>query len=214
MSKSKTTGALLVLGLAVVGLIGGGVLIKNRAETRSEAARKVTDQERTYKSPVQNQDGTTQPQEKVKYYQDEAGFTFSYLSSLVVTEATDQDENTYSSLEVFSSLRPGEKMTIKVLDSDYLSLDDWLKKNRGSDSLVGEAVLAGVNGKIVRAPTKTTTVVIKDGIIVLLESPKDSQNFWLRHHQVIADSFKVNWPENQSSSSSSGVETETEEVIE
>jgi len=214
MSKSKSTGALLVLGIAVVGLIGGTVLVRRRAETQSGAARRIADQERTYESTQPEGGSGTQPQEKVKFYQDEAGFTFSYLSSLVVTEEANQDEFTYSSLEIFSSLRPGEKMTIKVVDSEYLNVEDWLKKNREPDSLISETVLAGVNGKTVRTPRKTITVVIRDAIIVLLESPKDDQNFWPRHHQVIADSFKVNWPSNQSAGGSSGVEIEEEEVIE
>lgn len=216
MSKRKITGGLLILGVAVVGLVGGTVLVKKRTELASEAARrKEAGLERTDRVPTGPQEESKIPsQEKVKFYQDEAGFSFNYLSSLVVTEATNQDENTYSSLEIFSSFRPGEKMTVKVLDSEFLKIEEWLKKNRGTDSLVNEAVLSGINGKTLRTPTQTTTVVINDGIIVLVESPKDNQNFWSRYHQVIVDSFKVNWPGSQSAATSSETEVLEEEVIE
>jgi hypothetical protein len=214
MSKTKITGGLLILGIAVVGLVGGTVLVKKRAELTPEAARR-KEAERAFGVPTKTQEESKIPaQEKVKLYQDEAGFSFNYLSSLVVTEATNQDENTYSSLEIFSSFRPGEKMTIKVLDSDYSTVEEWLKKNRGTDSQVNEAVMSGINGKTLRTSTQTTTVVINNGIIVLVESPKDNQNFWSRHHQVIVDSLKVNWPGSQGGTASSETEVVEEEVIE
>jgi hypothetical protein len=74
--------------------------------------------------------------------------------------------------------------------------------------------MSGINGKTLRTSTQTTTVVINNGIIVLVESPKDNQNFWSRHHQVIVDSLKVNWPGSQGGTASSETEVVEEEVIE
>lgn len=132
--------------------------------------------------------------EELKTYNDGAGFSFQCYESLKVKEKENQDEKTYSSLELTSDSRPGETLTIKVEDTSFSTIDEWLARNRKSDWQINETVLSGMNGKFIGSPEKTITAAISQGILFLIESPAGTQSYWKESQKVIGESFKVSWP--------------------
>jgi len=156
----------------------------------------------------------TPQEEKLKTYKDEAGFSFNYSEVLKVQEIPNQDEKTYSALEIFSTSRPEEKMTISVLDTNFSNTEEWLVKNKKPDWVVNETVISGMNGKLIHTSEKIISVAISKGIIFLLESPSDSEGFWERQQKIVRESFTVQWPEEQKTSGGSQTIELEEEVIE
>lgn len=156
----------------------------------------------------------TTPPGELKTYQDEAGFSFSYSDLLTVKEIPNQDENTYSALELASNIRPREEMTISVLDTNFSNAEEWLVKNKKPGWVINETVISGMNGKLIHAPEKIISVAIGKGIIFLIESPADKEGFWEKQQKIVRENFTVQWPEEQRTSGSSQTIELEEEVIE
>jgi len=205
MSKKLVVTILLVVGILSIIFILALLFFSRRNQRKEEIIN----------PSISETSPTSFPAEKVKLktYKDEAGFSFNYSSTLLVKEMVNQDENTYSWLEISDLDRPGEKISIKVTDTNLTSLEDWLKKNRQDDWVVNETVVGGMNGKLIHGSQKITSVAIAKGIIFLIESPADSAGFWEEQQKIIRESFKVQWPEEKSSDSGGEIILE-EEVIE
>lgn len=153
-------------------------------------------------------------EEKLKIYNDEAGFSFNYSESFSVAEVKNQDENTYSALEIYSSKKPEQKMTINVLDTQFSNTEEWLVKNKKAGWQVSETVLSGMNGKLIHTSEQVMTVAISKGIIFLLESPSDSEGFWESQHKIIGESFSVQWPAETKTGGADQTIIFEEEIIE
>lgn len=150
----------------------------------------------------------------IKTYKDEAGFSFNYSGDLQIEEVKNQDENTYSALEIFLASNPQEKIRIQVVDTDFSNAEEWLLKNKKTGWVVEQAKISGMEGKIIRLPDKMISLAIKDGILFKIESPIDSRGFWEREHKTILESFLVQWPEERyQTGGSQNIELE-EEIIE
>jgi len=202
MSKKFLSIALAVLGLILIGLAVFS-FIKKPSETN-------------FSSPV-GQDNfspeiSPSVEEKLKIYNDEAGFSFQYSDKLSVTEEANQDNQTYSFLRLNDVSRSGEILFIKVEDTQFATTDKWLAGNKKPDWQINETVMAEMNGKYIVTAEKLLSVAVSRGILFLIESPADSAGYWQKAQKTIRESFKVNWPAPESVSSS--LDSGIEEIIE
>lgn len=149
-------------------------------------------------------------------YKDTAGFEFKYPENLTVKDASG-NLPVYSSLEI-SKAFSGEKMTVKVLDTDFPSVDTWLKSKEASGAGSSRDItLAGMSGKQVQFtnPRRLVTIVISEGIMYFIQSPIDEANLWNKAHNDIVSSFALEQTQ-RSTSQTGGAEdiiSEEEEVI-
>ena len=183
MSKRVLSVVLIGLGILLVVLAVVFVIKRNKKE---QTVAPSTGEKSAGQLPIDKG--------KLKTYNDEAGFSFIYSEDLTVKEVENQDETTYSWLEISSLAKPKEFIFIKLTDTTLSSVDDWLNKNKQTDGVVNEAVLSGMNGKLIRSPTKIISVAIQKGILFLIESPFDTASYWENRHKIIRESFKVAWP--------------------
>lgn len=176
MSKKNwliTGGVVLILAIGmVVGLVAQG-----------KKAGVVT--------PVVTPTPTKVEEEKLVKYEDEAGFSFEYPERLVIKDLTGEEE--YSVLEI-SSLEHEGKTVIKVVDTKYSSVDDWLKKAKETTEVGGsrEIELGGMPGRQIQFenPRRLMTIAIDEGVMFFVESPLEPDGlFWNKVHNSIGSSF-------------------------
>jgi len=153
---------------------------------------------------------------KNNFYEDEAGFSLSYPETLGIVEKDANDPSFYSSLEFLSKNRPGEKITLKITDTDVTSIEKYLEKNPQVGKLVSEKeiLLSGMKGKsfTYREPSRNLVLVIDSGILCRIEAP-DSE-FWRNALSTIVSSFKLTEGKNPVSGGGDTSVIEEEEVVE
>lgn len=152
---------------------------------------------------------------KLVKYEDEAGFSFEYPEDLVVKDVTPEDNLSYSVLEI-------GKTIIKVVDTRYSSVDNWLVKDPSASSgqagTSREVTLAGMAASQIQFdnPRRLVTVTIENRVMYFIESPLESAGqYWNKVHNAIVGSFSLT--ESASPPSASGGEqsiVEEEEIIE
>lgn len=205
MSKKKIFAS---VGIVVIVLAGLGVLIFFRNQ-----------QTKSLVSPLSQPATPTETKpEKLLLYEDEAGFSFQYPETLGIVEKDVNDETVYSSLELSSKGKPGEKLVVKITDTALSNIDKWLEKNPQPGKLIttSEVSLSGMKGRIFKYDTKNLILVIDSGILYYLESPAD-RGFWDQAITVVSSSFQLTEGKTTSSVGSSvggSVIEEGEEIIE
>lgn len=153
---------------------------------------------------------------KLLFYEDEAGFSFQYPGALGIVEKDIGDTSVYSSLELSSKNYPGEKMIIKITDTDILNIEKYLEKNPQTGNLLAssEITLGGMKGKSFQHanPAQKLILVIDSGILYYLEAPFDN-GFWEKALETISSSFRLTEEKTTTSTSGASVIEEEEEVI-
>lgn len=201
-------------------LVAGGAVFLIIAITAVSALLSQGRQEEPLVQPlIQTQSESAEP----LLYKDEAGFSFKYPPALGVVEQATDDSTTYSSLELSSKDYPNERLLIKITDTSFKSIDDWLTKNPQGRKIINFSgiSLGGMQGKSFKYDdTKKNLVLAADsGILYFLESPADG-GFWDLAFQTVVSSFQLTQggvpsPAAVGASNSSGaVIDEGEEIIE
>ena len=147
-------------------------------------------------------------------YRDTAGFTFKYPTSIVVTDATPEDDDIYYTL--LNLANNSEKMTVAMADTDYKTVDDWLQKDSTAPkqpTLIGAISLDGVAARQYTNGGQMWTVAVDKNVLYVFESPKDG-DAWDKVHDLFVSSFKFDKAQGEGSGSSSNTTYEAEEVIE
>jgi len=153
-----------------------------------------------------------------KVYEDEAGFTFSYPESLIVTEKDLDESDVYSSLELTSFDYPDEKIIVKIADTTQKSTDKWLKAEIDETQIsTSEAKLASLAGVKVNYPQSLVFLALDSSISFFVQSPK-SNVFWTNSFEKILETFTLELaPKNTtttgSSTSGSEIIDEGEEIV-
>lgn len=171
-------------------------------------------------SPTSEAPSQSSSQTQNLTYEDEAGFSFQYPNTLGVVEIEINDPSLYSSLELSSKKFPGEKIIVKIMDTNVSTVDQWLKKNpqTGVVGSSSQITLAGMNGQQLsfNNPAKNLILVIDSGILYELEAPS-GDSFWDDSFKTISSSFQFISDKSSSSGTSGGgssVIDEGEETIE
>lgn len=202
MSKKKNI-VILGVGIAILFVLGMLVFLKTRKPE-------------SLVSPLPGEGGSAETETGKLLYEDEAGFSFQYPQTLGIVESDVSDPNTYSSLELLSKSHPEEKMVVKITDTDFSTIEAWLKKNPQEGKLVSEkeVSLSGMKGKSFKyaEPSKNLILVIDSGILYRLEAP--DSDFWRSAFETASSTFKLTEEQTSSGGAGSSVIEEEEEVIE
>lgn len=202
MSKAKK--ALLLAGVLVAGVLTAFAVIffKSQKEPLVSLLQ-------IQKSPA------SLTLEAEETYRDEAGFSFGYPKDIKVSDITPDEAAYYSKL---SLKKEGKEMTIGAKDTKYKNPEEWLNKDKDAPedaSLVGAVALGGISAKQYASDGKLWTVAVNQGVLYLIEGPKDSV-FWESFHDLLVLTFNFSKPEQATGGASSGESAiyEEEEVVE
>lgn len=200
MSKKKNI-VILGVGIAVLFVLGMLVFLKTRKPE-------------SLVSPLPGEGGPAETETGKLLYEDEAGFSFQYPQTLGIVEKDVSDPNTYSSLELLSKSHPEEKMIVKITDTDFSTIEAWLKNYPQEGKLVSEKEisLSGMKGESFKYDTKNLILVIDSGILYYLEAP--NLDFWNEAFDTISSTFKLTEEQTSSGGAGSSIIEEEEEIIE
>lgn len=198
MSKKSILILALVIGLAVTGLV-----VLNPAGQKSSLSKSPAGGQQTVKN--------AQPSETLKDYTDPSGFTLSYPDNLSLVKIDIADESTYADIQLTSKEVSGS-LNLKISDSKFSTIDDWLKLNKGTSK---EVKLGNLKGTEITTGDRLLLGSLDKGIFFTIEMPLLEKDFWMKVYNKVLASFSFNSPENVSANTSnSDVAFEGEEVIE
>ena len=155
-------------------------------------------------------------------FEDESGFSFKYYNDLTVTDITpdddDDDDEHYSLLSVINNDKK-ELVRIKLADTKYKKLNDWLKSWEKEASvtakLSGATALDNIAASNYSTENQLFTAAIDHDVLYLIETMNQELET-KKLFELIIQSFKLDLPESRSPESGIIDTTiyESEEVIE
>lgn len=159
------------------------------------------------------------PSETFKEYIDPAGFSFSYPDDLSITRNDMEEDRVYADIRL-SSKEVSGSLTLKISDSQYVTLDEWMKLNKGAT--VGqpqEVKLGNLNALELKLNDRLLLGALDQGIFFNIEIPLIEEKFWMTVYNKLLGEFVFVSPEAATSRLEvntvySDVTFESEEVIE
>lgn len=198
----------IILALCIItGLAIAGILIS-----------KATGQKASLTNPLVSQ---SKPLEKILpsntflEYSDPSGFKFSYPDNLSITNKNIEDNSTYADLQLFSKEVSGS-ISLKITDSKFSSLDDWLKASKISKT-PKEVKLGNLKAQEIQLNDRLILGALDQGILFNIEMPGIEKDFWLPVYNKILADFSFAPPGDTASQGTAALEDvvfEGEEVVE
>lgn len=194
----------LLILLVAVGLVVIGVIVLRPGIKPSKTLDQLT-------NPLQ-ENKRVMPSETVKEYQDEAGFSFSYPDNLSITKNEITDDSTYSDIQISSKDVSGS-LNLKITDSKFKSLDEWLSSNKeASKDKPKEVKLGNMKAAELKTADRLLLAAVDQGILFTIEMPLIEQDFWTKVYNKVLANFSFVLP--GASQGSDDISFEGEEVIE
>lgn len=197
MSKTK-----VLLIIAAVLLIGG-IYIFN------------TQKKSPLQNPLANLTKETTPSESLTQYSDPSGFTISYPDNLSIDKKDIEDQTTYADVQLSSKDLSGS-LTLKIEDSKFKTLDEWVKANTKLTD-VKESKLGNLKAEEIKLSDRLLLGAIDQGILFTVEMPLLEEKFWSKVYDKVIAGFSFAAPEvatGDNNVSSDDVSFEGEEVVE
>lgn len=165
------------------------------------------------------------PSETFIDYADPAGFGFVYPDNLSI-EKNEADQNSYADITISSKDVSGS-LNLKIIDSKFKTIDEWVKLNEQSSSSNKTAALEPPKEKML-GNLKATQIKTSDrlylgaldqGILFTVEMPLLEQDFWMKVYEKVIADFSFGLPEVATAQSDAGsslddITFEGEEVVE
>lgn len=208
---NKTTIFLLVLVVAIVAVAGLFFFYSPQKRTLSNPKIDLTVKE-------------TKPSETFIDYKDPSGFSFSYPDNLSIsntaseTSADVADPNAYADLQLFSNDVSGS-LNLKIADTKFKTLDEWLKANNipASNTPI-EKKLGNLKALEVKTTDRLMLASLDQGVLFTVELPLIEEDFWMKVYERLLTDFTFAPPAEvaQEAPNFSGEEVifEGEEVVE
>ena len=192
MTSKKKILAVAGVSLILVGLIAMGVKIGQKPKTTSGPVVTPT--------PIRIE-------AENKTYQDEAGFSFEYPTGLEIKDVSG-NQDVYSILEITAPDK-NEKMIIRVVDTKYKTIAEWLKsQNQSGNPVARDFEIGGMTGQQIQLenPRRLVSLVIDKGVMYYFESPLSAEEgqYWNMVHNTIALSFSLGETKPQTGSQTTG----------
>lgn len=150
-----------------------------------------------------------EPSQTYIEYTDPAGFSFSYPDNLSISKAEIEDPSTYTDLQLFSKDISGS-LNLKITDSNFASLDDWLKINQiPSSTATKEVKLGGLKALEVKTADRLLLGSLDQGVFFTIELPLIEEDFWMKVYNRLLQEFTF-----VSEASTTDVIFEGEEIVE
>lgn len=151
-----------------------------------------------------------EPSKTYKEYSDPSGFTLSYPDNISITNNEIADDSTYADIQLFAKGVNGS-LSLKITDSKYKLLDDWLKLNKGISSK--EAKLGNLKAMEVQTTDRLLLGALDNGVFFDIEVPAVEKEFWMKVYNQVLTSFSFT-PAESTASQTNDVSFEGEEVVE
>lgn len=169
-------------------------------------------------SPTGQQNATkeTVPSETLKQYSDPSGFTLSYPDNLSLVKNDSADANTYADIQLTSKEVNGS-LNLKISDSKFSTIDEWLKLNKiTSAETPKEVKLGNLKGLEVKTNDRLLLGALDNGVFFNIEVPLVEKDFWMKVYNKVLTTFSFASPEaaNSTNASAADVSFEGEEVVE
>ncbi len=155
-----------------------------------------------------------EPSQTLIEYADPSGFSFSYPDNLSIIKNDLEDDSSYADLQL-SSKEVNGSLNLKISDSKYKSLEEWIKLNKGVTE--PKAVKLGTLAAIeIKTSDRLLLGALDQGIFFSIEIPLVEEDFWRKVYFSILGSFAFVAPEASTTlqDSTSDVSFEGEEVVE
>lgn len=122
-------------------------------------------------------------------YEDPSGFSFSYPDNLSISKEEVVDTQTYTDLQLFSKDVSGS-LKLKIADSKFKTLDDWLKANQIPSSNTPKEVNLG-NLKALEVKTSDTLMLgaLDQGVLFTIQVPLLEEDFWMKVYEKVLSGF-------------------------
>lgn len=194
---------LLTLGL-IVGLAVASFLIFNPGKQKGPI------------SPLSLQTPPKEvaPSETMIDYTDPTGFTLSYPDNLSIIKNDIADEATYADIQL-SSKQVSGSLNLKITDSKFTTLDEWIKLNRAAATETPKDVkLGSLQGKEIKTTDRLLLGALDHGVFFSIEMPLIETNFWMKAYEKVLAGFSFISPQAATADTSgSDVTFEGEEVV-
>lgn len=150
-------------------------------------------------------------------YTDPSGFSFNYPDNLSIAK-NDTDDKTYADITL-SSKDVNGSLNLKITDSKYTGLNDWLKVSSSSaKEAPTEKKLGSLKAMEIKTEDRLILGAIDQGIFFTIEMPRIEEAFWMKVYAKVLADFSFVSPTSTTSqdsgNSSSGVTFEGEDVVE
>jgi len=195
--------------ILIVGLIIFGFFIFNPFKQKSNLL-----------SPLSGQTAIKQtPSETLTEYVDPSGFILSYPDNLSITINDITDETTYADIQLSSKDVSGS-LNLKITDSKFKTLDEWIKLNKNAATEEPKEVnLGSLKGTEIKTRDRLLLGALDSGVFFNIEIPLIEKDFWMRVYNKVLTGFSFVSPDNaagngSANSSSGDVIFESEEVVE
>lgn len=158
-----------------------------------------------------------EPSQTFIEYSDPAGFEFAYPDNLSLEKA--EGVNTYANLQLFSKDVNGS-LTLKIKDSKFATLDEWIKAEKiPSTNTPKEVNLGTLKAREIKTADRLLLGALDQGILFTIELPLIEQDFWMKVYDKVLTDFTfispaANNSQEVSNSASEDVTFEGEEVVE
>ncbi|MBI4038424.1 hypothetical protein HY384_00540 [Candidatus Daviesbacteria bacterium] len=152
------------------------------------------------------------PSKTMKLYTDPAGFTFNYPDDLSLAKNEILDPNFYTDIQLTSKEIEGS-LFLKISDTKFANLDEWLKSKQIAASSVTETKLGNLLARQFQLQDKIMVATLDQGVLFTLEIPENE--YWMSVFEKVAADFSFSQPEQDIENSSTGeVIFEGEEIVE
>lgn len=165
-------------------------------------------------SPLSQGGEKPQPSKTVLEYVDPSGFSLSYPDNLSL-EANKLDDSTYADLSLFSKDVNGS-LKLKIIDSKFKTLDEWVKLNgKAGIGEVKEVELGNLKAMEIKTSDRLLLGSLDQGILFNIEIPLVEEEFWMKVYSEVLSNFTfVSLTTASTNSSAEDISFEGEEVVE
>lgn len=198
----------LVLILSIIAVLITGILIFNPFKQNNNLL-----------SPLSLQTTVKQTlSDNVTEYVDPAGFSLSYPDNLSITKNDIEDTVTYADIQLSSKDVSGS-LNLKITDSKFKTLDEWIKLNKAAATEEPKEVsLGSIKGTEIMTKDRLLLGALDSGIFFNIEVPLIEKDYWMKVYSKVLAGFSFTAPETtaggSTDSSSGDVSFESEEVVE
>lgn len=157
------------------------------------------------------------PSETFKEYVDPSGFSFNYPDNLSITNKEITDNSTYADLQL-SSKDVNGSLSLKIADSKFKTLNEWLKSQQIPDSQTPKDIkLGNLPALEIQQPDRLLLGALDKSVLFTIEIPAVEKDFWMKVYNKLLADFSFTTPDTTNTSadtSSPDVSFEGEEVVE
>lgn len=136
------------------------------------------------------------PSETFIKYDDPAGFAFEYPDNLSIEK--NEEDSSYADI-LLSSKTVSGSLALKITDSKFKTLEDWVKSNKVDLNLAKDVNLGTLKAKEIQVADRLYLGALDQGILFTVEMPLIENDFWKPVYEKLLSGFSFVSPESLSS---------------